>query len=519
MLGGAETVGPHADMFSLLEKRQRVYTKKLAALRSDMQFAPPGHGLHEERAHRPIQAVKSSNTVQNEANRFILERYSPPAVVVDNDLHIVYFRGQTGRYLEPAPGEATLDLLKMAREGLLHGLRSALAEVRRAGARARRDGLRVKYNDEVAEVSVEVLPIEGLAEGRHFLILFEETPQKLRPQARTPAPRKRQGKGADSHLAKIEKELAASREYLQSIIQDLEAANEELQSANEEILSSNEELQSTNEELDTAKEELQSSNEELNTVNEELHNRNEELSRSNSDLLNLLGSVHIAIVMVASDLRIRRFTPMAEKVLNLIPSDIGRRISDIKPNIDSPNLERLITDAVDSVTTVEREVRDRQGTVYSLRIRPYKSAENRIDGAILALFDIDGARRNHGMDGGEPISAAIIDGVSDPLLLLDAQLRVKHANAAFLQQWSLRPEDTINRTIYDVGAGRWDQSALHLHLNEVLSGAKVVQDWRMRTDGIGSTDGEVLVTARRIPTGNGGLAAVLLRLVTQHSSG
>jgi two-component system CheB/CheR fusion protein len=190
----------------------------------------------------------------------------------------------------------------------------------------------------------------------------------------------------------LRQELAASREYLQAIIQDLEAANEELQSANEEVLSSNEELQSTNEELDTAKEELQSTNEELNTLNEELQGRNDELMRANSDLVNLLGSVNIAIVMVAADLRIRRFTPMAQKILNLIPTDVGRPISDIKPNIDCPDLEQLIIECIDSVTIKERDVQDRQGNGYSLRIRPYKNVENRIDGAVLALFD-DSDRR------------------------------------------------------------------------------------------------------------------------------
>jgi two-component system, chemotaxis family, CheB/CheR fusion protein len=204
-------------------------------------------------------------------------------------------------------------------------------------------------------------------------------------------------RGADAReqkqVVRLQQELAASREYLQSIIQDLEAANEELQSANEEILSSNEELQSTNEELDTAKEELQSTNEELNTVNEELHGRNEELSRVNSDLVNLLASVQIAIVMVASDLRIRRFTPMAEKVLNLIATDIGRPISDIKPNIDCPELERLIAEAIDTVSVKERQVTDRQGNHFVMRIRPYKNLESKIDGAVVALFNANALPR------------------------------------------------------------------------------------------------------------------------------
>jgi two-component system CheB/CheR fusion protein len=194
----------------------------------------------------------------------------------------------------------------------------------------------------------------------------------------------------------LERELAASREYLQSIIQDIEAANEELQSANEEILSANEELQSTNEELDTAKEELQSTNEELNTVNEELQSRNEELSRVNSDLINLLANVQIAIVMVSNDLRIRRFTPMAERVLNLIPNDVGRPISDIKPNIDCSNLESQISEAIDSMSIKESECRDRSGKQYALRIRPYKNVENRIDGAVIAMFEIQGRAETDG---------------------------------------------------------------------------------------------------------------------------
>ncbi len=171
------------------------------------------------------------------------------------------------------------------------------------------------------------------------------------------------------------------------MIQDLEAANEELQSANEEILSSNEELQSTNEELDTAKEELQSTNEELNTVNDELNSRNEELSQVNADLMNLLAAVPAAIVIVTADLRIRRFTPLAEQLLNLIPTDVGRPIGDLKPNLDVPELDDLTRDVVDNITSKELEVHDRGGRVYSLRIRPYKDQENRIDGAVLSFID------------------------------------------------------------------------------------------------------------------------------------
>jgi two-component system CheB/CheR fusion protein len=218
---------------------------------------------------------------------------------------------------------------------------------------------------------------------------------------------------------------------MQTIIQDLEAANEELQSANEEILSSNEELQSTNEELDTAKEELQSTNEELNTVNEELNARNEELSHVNADLMNLLSAVPAAVVIVAADLRIRRFTPMAEQVLNLIPTDVGRPLGDIRPNVDAPDLEDLTREVIDTVTIKELEAQDRTGHHYSVRIRPYKDQENRIDGAVLAFTDTDEARRQSTVLNHQTLGS-LISCITQRVMILDDQFKVLAVNDAAL---------------------------------------------------------------------------------------
>jgi two-component system CheB/CheR fusion protein len=457
MLGNAETVGVHGDLFGIVDTRHRLYLRKHA-----------GHMLHRLNPHTALPGTMRSgdghgdgsgprsggdgrgasvagaiargdvfpgpvtsgdprpaNHIQSEANRILLNRFTPPGVIVDADFAIVQFRGQTGAYLEPAPGEASLNLLKMAREGLLYSLRTALHEARRSDTSVRKDGLRVRYGNGWRELSVEVIPLIAMGESRHFLVLFEDVhaaggpgdmpgPGHVDPRSsfaaaatRVPgngasgkAPPGKKGRGAAAaandedaagakqRIARLEYELQASREYLQSIIQDLEAANEELQSANEEILSANEELQSTNEELDTAKEELQSTNEELNTVNEELSGRNEELNRVNSDLVNLLASVQIAIVMVANDLKIRRFTPMAERLLNLIPTDVGRPISDIKPNVDIPDLEKQILESIETTSVRESTVKDRKGNTFSLRIRPYKDLENKIDGAVVVLIDV-----------------------------------------------------------------------------------------------------------------------------------
>jgi two-component system CheB/CheR fusion protein len=212
--------------------------------------------------------------------------------------------------------------------------------------------------------------------------------------------------------------------------------------------------------LDTAKEELQSTNEELNTVNEELHGRNDELSRVNSDLLNLVGSVQIAIVMVSTDLRIRRFTPMAEKVLNLIPADLDRSIGHINPNIDCPNLDQLIAECIDSVSSLEREVQDRQGRWYSLRIRPYKTVDNKIEGAVLALFDIDQAKQSElRVRLASQYVDAILESTSQPFVMLDPELRIRGANNAFYRTFGVAAGDLDGRLLDEVG-GTWDLAAL-----------------------------------------------------------
>jgi two-component system CheB/CheR fusion protein len=189
---------------------------------------------------------------------------------------------------------------------------------------------------------------------------------------------------------------ATARKYLQSAIQGLEITNEELQSANEEVLSSNEELQSTNEELDTAKEELQSTNEELNTLNAELHSRNDELSRLNSDLINLFSSVELAVIMVDRGLCIRRFTPAAEKLFNLIAADVGRPIQHIKPNIVYTDLEQRLHKVIENVAPLEEEVQDSQSSCYLLRVRPFCGVDKRIEGAVIALMSIDAVKKRAG---------------------------------------------------------------------------------------------------------------------------
>jgi two-component system, chemotaxis family, CheB/CheR fusion protein len=453
VLGQAETVGAQATLFSLEDKKYRIHRKRPSAGPATMSF-PVDSGAVSAAVRKPSAELPNvERLLQAEVSRVINDRFAPPGVVVDSDLQIVQFRGQTGAFLEPAPGQASLSLMKMAKEGLLHGLRSAVAAARKSRSPVRRASLQVRAGRRWTRVDLEVIPVTVAGRG-HFLVLFDQHASP-RPdpdgRAATDVTTPIEGKSRRSQVHSLERELAASREYLQSVIQELEAANEELQSANEEILSSNEELQSTNEELDTAKEELQSTNEELTTLNEELHGRNNELGRVNSDLVNLLGSVEIAIVIVGDDMRVRRFTPMAEKVLNLIPADVGRAIGQIKPNIEGANVEELIVECIEAMRVIEREVRDRQGRWYCLRLRPYRSADNRIDGAVLALFDIDAPKRYEAsVRSATELAETMLRSSTRPSALLDSDWRLRSANAHFLKLLRIPQDGFQGKVLTDV---------------------------------------------------------------------
>jgi two-component system CheB/CheR fusion protein len=395
-LGSSESVGTFTESFDVIDGRHRIFRKRPAAAGIPApvdfgtfipgEYRPPRIGRGEE------APLWSALDVQREADRIVLARYAPVGVVVDETMVVLQFRGRTAPYLEPAPGLASLDLFRMLREGLLAEVRAALNQARTEDSAVVRTGNRSANGGTVQPVQVEVIPFKVPPSGiRFFLILFQDLPAPggapaAPPPAVTPPP-------VDAQVSQLQQELGAVREYLQSVIEEHESTNEELKSANEEILSANEELQSTNEELQTAKEEAQSANEELATVNEELRFRNAELARVNNDLVNLLSGVGIPIVMVGHDLRIRRFTPPAEKLFNLIPTDVGRPISDIKPNLDVPDLAQLITGVIDTLASHESEVEDREGHSYSLRIRPYVTLDKTIDGASLVLIEMDSLRK------------------------------------------------------------------------------------------------------------------------------
>ena len=390
-LGSSENVSGSTELFDVVDARNRFFVRSsaLSSIPIGLDPGPIVGGLVRRLGREESRPLWNALDVQKEADRVLISRYAPVGVVADETMTVLQFRGRTAPYLEPAPGMASLDLYRMLREGLLAEVRLAVARARTENTIVVRDGVRITDGDETRFVQIDVVPFKVPPSGIcFFLILFQDTTTATRTELPSAVLTLAAEHGDhDERVTQLQGEISSLRDYLQSVIEEQESTNEELKSANEEILSANEELQSTNEELQTAKEEAQSANEELATVNDELRHRNVELARVNDDLINLLSGVGLPIVMVSRDLRVRRFTPLAEKTFNLIPSDVGRPITDIKPGLRLDDLGSLIHQVIDSLQPYEGDVQDLAGRWYSLRVRPYVTLDRKIEGASVVLVE------------------------------------------------------------------------------------------------------------------------------------
>jgi two-component system CheB/CheR fusion protein len=454
-LGTSETIGSYRELFDVVDAKHKIYSRKAGAVRPETPLpSAGGRSATVSLQRRPELARDGTRDAQGdvlrEADRVLLSHYGPAGVLVNAEFEVLQFRGDTGHYLAPAPGKASLNVLKMARQGLLVSLRNALQKATKEHLTVREEGVRVRANGGFREVDLVVIPVTGPpSAGRCLMVLFEDkaTVRHAPPPNVASNEPVSNTEDAERDRARLTQELAATREYLQSVIEQQEAANEELQSANEEVQSANEELQSINEELETSKEEIQSSNEELTTVNEELQNRNAELDRANNDYNNLLASAQVAIVMLWADLRIRRFTPMAAKLLNLIASDVDRSIGDIQIYLEDVDIPELARQVIDSVSTREIEVRDKAGRWYSLRLRPYRTTENQIDGAVILLVDIHDLKR-----GQEALArqARILDQTHEPITVRAIDGRIVFWNQGAERLYGYTREEALGRTSHEL---------------------------------------------------------------------
>jgi two-component system CheB/CheR fusion protein len=501
LLGSTETPGSLANYFTALDGQNRIYTRNAAADRRGFEL--PAHigtfPVFKQDQNSSAAETKAPeggplSPLQKQADLLLLAQYAPPSVMVDDHFRIVEFRGHVGPYLGPQAGEANLDVFRMFSEDIGLHLRAAVDEAREKNTGVRLEGIQISRGGPQT-FALAVTPIFSAALGRHFLICFED---ERRPGAGDrpdlPEENEQANEAVDpiGRIAQLEGELTSTRRYLQSIVEDLRSANEEAQSTNEE-------LQSSNEELQTAKEELQASNEELQTLNAEMEARNTELKVLTDDLFNLLTSLQTPIVMLDASLRIRRFTQVSEKLLNVISTDIGRPVSDLKPRINAPDLEDIIRQVINTLVPDEREVQDQEGRWYSLRLRPYRTSDDRIEGAVLQLIDIDQLKKTlQEARRARDYASAIIETVREPLIVLDPELRIQTANRAFFQTFHTPPEESLNCSVYDVGGGQFDFPKLRSLLNLVAQTDAAIEDVQIERDFERIGRKTILLNARRI---------------------
>ncbi|HPL64766.1 MAG TPA: CheR family methyltransferase [Syntrophales bacterium] len=388
-LGSSESIGSYMDLFRAFDKKWKFYRRTETPSANNVGAFAGFPWTLESGQREAVPEVRKLRAVSTSelARKVLIENFAPPSVLINSRGEILHVQGKTGKYLEPSPGQASLNIIDMAREGLQFELRSALRSVQQERMETVQRNIRVKTNGGSQVINLKIIPVPDSEQAQGLMLVsFED----VIPVKAKPAEKEKEGR-ADARAGRvheIEKELKYTRENLQATIEELQASNEELKSANEEMQSTNEELQSTNEELETSKEEMQSVNEELATVNSELQVKIEQLSRAENDMRNLLDSTNIGIIFLDRDLRIKRFTQEATKLINLIHSDIGRPISHIVANLEYEGLDRDARQVLDALVPKEQEVRTRDGHNYLMRIMPYRTVENVIDGVTVTFTDI-----------------------------------------------------------------------------------------------------------------------------------
>jgi two-component system CheB/CheR fusion protein len=481
-LGTSESLGEFEPFFVVVDKKAKLFQSKTGETlpRPHLDFGTPT--LVNDIASQPLPGLGKHLDIRQITERVLLQEYTPPCVVINEQSEIVFFSGKTGPYLEPTSGEASLNIFRMASEGLRLPISAAVRKAREQKHEVVHENIRLHIEHGLRNIRLVVKPVDWPDSGQGLLIVvFEDMAWPREPGAADVAPEGIDER--DQHLIEAERELQATREYLQVTIEELETANEELKSTNEELQSANEELQSANEELETSKEELQSINEELVTVNSELHEKIHELTRTNNDMNNLLTSVDVGIVFLDQHLLIRRFNPAATQFINLIEADIGRPIGHIVSNLAYENLVQDAQAVLETLIPIELEVTGKDGRWYVLRIRPYRTVENAIDGLVLTFAEV--TEQKHAVQIAQDATTfaeSVVDTVRESLLVLDEDLRVITANRSFYQQFSKIPEDIEGILIFNIDNQQWDIPELRNLLEKIVPEHTSFDDFEVMFD-------------------------------------
>ncbi|MEJ2728227.1 MAG: CheR family methyltransferase [Deltaproteobacteria bacterium] len=487
-LGTSETTSEASDLFTPVNKKAKIFKRKKIEGGRDIHFRMPKALRHAE-PQNEIQRQPAKGALQQETQKrktareliekAIMDKYPYPTVLLDDQANILYFLGDTSRFLMMPSGEADFNIFHMVSGELHYRLSQAVEKIQHQKEPLQLENIQARHDDSFLSLDLMLSPISSEGRKKDWLLLeFKEhlpEPAAAKDQA---------GKDADSEeVADLQNKLQATRQELQATIEELETSNEELKSANEELQANNEELQSTNEELESSKEELQSTNEELETVNSELYQKNQQMIKADDDMKNLFAATDIGTLFLDNDLRIKRFTPAATEVFNLKDVDLGRSISDITSNMEYDDLAKDAEEVLDRLTRKEIKVFGKKGKSYVIRIVPYRSGENVIEGVVISFLDVS-SFENAKFPGGdirrffENITAKL----RDPVMVLDDTLKIIAVNQAFYRIFKTSPKKTLNHRLFELDDRQWNIDELRQFLEEIIPQNKHFEDYEVEAE-------------------------------------
>ena len=503
-LGMSETVGDDEMMFQPVSKRHRIFRRSGPSRARRLSLGSTGHvhsptGLSLPPPREPHGGMRLAELSQ----RLLIERYAPAAVLVNANAETLYLEGKTDQYIKVPSGEASRDLLAMAREGLRARLASLLRSARETGAEATNTAT-LKRGDHRVSVEMHAHPV-SVNGSKLFLVTFQD---QAEPQHEMKGVAH---EGANSHL--IEQELEKTRADLRNTILEYERTTEDLKASNEEAMSMNEEFQSTNEELETSKEELQSLNEELTTLNTQLQQKIEAERHLTDDLNNLFASSGIATIFLNRDRKIMRYTPATRELFNLISKDVGRPISDITSVVDDPTLFDDIARVQKTLVPRQIEVQAKEGQWYIRRILPYRTQDEKIDGVVITFSNVSALKESQRKTrAAKHFSEDIVNTVRDPLLVLDRDLSVVSASRSFHRLFRPTDEDILGKSLFTLTDGQWDIPELRRHLGDVLPKKRPIDAFSMSINIGGQDKRDLVLNARKLANEHAAGDLILLAL-------
>lgn len=516
-LGTSETIGSFVDLFSMVDKKWKLY-KRRESIYSAQPFIDFPLAKTIGKTYETSMKIIEVKNIPQLGEKVILQSYSPNCVIITETGEIIYIHGKTGKYLELTHGEAKMNIFEMAREGLKQDLSSTIRKVLSSKKQLTAEGVKIRPNGSTLFINLTVKPIKEPPEmSGYLLIIFED----VQVEKKVPGSKKiHYDKRSEKNIKNLEHELNVTKENLRSTIEELETTNEELKSTNEEMQSANEEMQSSNEEMETSKEELQSVNEELITVNTELQNKNDDLSTLNNDMKNLLNSINIPTIFLDNNLIIKRFTHHAPKIVNLVASDTGRPINHIATNLKYEKLIEDTKEVLRSLVTKEVELQTNDGTWYQMRISPYRTLSNVIDGVVITFLDINKikiasdeiTKLNQEIQLARDFSNNIVETLKDSLLILDDKLKVLSANRAFYKTFNTISENTVGKFIYELEDNNWDIPELRKLLEEIIPDATFFEAFEVEYNFKKGGKKKLLLNAREVFQGDKESELILLSI-------